>query len=633
MSKLESLEEQLYGKEKKGTEEIESRAKWRGVFPRLLHRRPTSWVDVPKPPEINRGPSRGRVRNLFVIGTIVLLMVLAGMFVFLYLGTRGQEAQVTIDAGETVESGAVFTVPITVFNISRTTLLEGQIVINPPPGAFLREGSQDTESHSRILKSIPALKPGERSVVEVSLRLFGKDAEEQQIGVSYQYRPENLGARFSAHAVHTVKIVKVPLSISWDIPETLSQGQDVDIKVHYISSGRLPFEHMALRMEYPPGFSFVSADPKATVGNNMWEIGELQSEREGIISLKGKITGEEGEIKAFRGGLGSFNALTKEWKPYIDSTREIKIAVTPLSVQGFINGKREGVVTPGQQTRIVINYRNNTQVPLKNITIRTYLTGSMLDIKTIEPEKEGVFDFASGAVVWGPGNVQELREVPPGGGGEIRLAVHMKDPPPVVSERDKDLRVTMRTTIGVASIPKELEGTDLTSQDTVEFKVASKVTFTGKSLYGSSPIPNTGPLPPQVGKTTFYTIKWEIRNFTSDLDNAEVVAALPANVAWGNVFLAEDSTIVYDPAFSQVRWHIGKIKAGTGVLGPALTGVFQISITPAEIDRGKSTKLINESVFKATDMFTQTPVEKKMSELSTELREDPSSKSQDWVVR
>lgn len=632
MSKLEKLEEELYGKEKEGTEEIEGRAKWRGSFPKLLHKRPTSWVDAPKPPEIDPRPSRGRVRNLFVIGTIVLLMVLTGMFVFLYLGTRGQEAQVSIDASETVESGAVLTIPITVFNISRTTLLEGEIVINPPPGAFLREGSQDTEPHSRILKSIPALKPGERSVVEVSLRLFGKDAEEQQIGVSYQYRPENLGARFSAHAIHTVKIVKVPLSISWDIPETLSQGQEVNIRVHYVSSGRLPFQHMALRMEYPPGFSFLSADPKPSVGENMWEIGELQSEREGIIAIKGKISGEEGEVKAFRGGLGSFNALTKEWKPYNDSTREIKIAVTPLAVQGFLAGKREGVVIPGQQTRVTLTYRNNTQVPLKNVTIRMYLTGSIVDAKTVEPEKEGVFDFASGAVIWGPGNVQELREVPPGGGGEIHLNVRMKDPPPVLDEKDKDLKLTMRTTIGVASIPKELEGTDLSSEDTVEFKVASKVIFAGKSLYRSSPIPNSGSMPPEVGKTTFYTIKWEIRNFTSDLDNAEVVTTLPANVTWGNVFLAEDTKIVYDPAFSQIRWHIGKIKAGTGVLNPALTAVFQVSITPGEIDRGKRINLINESVLTATDMFTQTPVERKMPGVSTELHGDATSEPQDWVV-
>ena len=633
MGKLEEVEKQLYGKEKEAQENLERRSRWRMLFPRTRSRLPSIWI--PEHPPTGPQPE-GWVRHpwrYFFGAVFLVLTALAGVFVFFYLRAQGQEARVEIQASDTTESGGVITIPIIYRNVSHTTLHDGEIAIALPPGALLREQGIDNDAPARIVRPIEDLKPGDQGVVEITARLFGQEREDQTIEVIYYYRPENLRAQFSARADKTVRIVKVPLALSWDIPDTLSSGQDVPIKVHYILDNALPFGNISLKMDYPSGFTFTSADPKPVVGDSIWDVGTLQPGVEGVITVHGMVKGEEGEVKAFRSSLGTFNAATKAWKTFSESSKEITIAVTPLSVQGFLGTARESVVRPGTELHFIVTYRNNTNAILKNVTVKALLQGSILNQLTLKPGNEGVVDSQTGAVVWGPGNVPELRQVSPDQSGQFQVTVQTKDQPPVISDKDKNLTVSLRSSIDVASIPEELQGTNLSSADTVEFKVASKVIFSGKSLYGASPIPNSGPFPPQVGQKTTYTIVWEVKNFTNTIANAKIIALLPANVTWENVTHMDGTAITYDNASSRVTWDIGNIPAGTGVLTPTLVGAFQVSITPAEVDRDNVIKLINPSILMGTDSFINEGVDREVGEMSTDVKSDPTAKFGDGIVR
>ena len=633
MGKLEEVEKQLYGKEKEAQDAIERRTKWRMLFSPSRSNAPHIWVPEHVPFGDQETPWVRHPWRYFFGGIFIILTILAGIFVFFYLRSQGQEARIEIQGSSTTQSGGIITFSLVYKNVSHTILHDGEIVVTLPEGSFVREQGSDNEAPPRISKQVEDLKPGDQGVIEITARLFGQEREDEKMQVLYYYRPENLRARFSARAEKSVRIVKVPLALSWEVPETLSRGQETSIKVHYILDSTLPFQDMALRMEYPNGFTFISSEPKATVSNSIWSIGTLEPGKEGIIIIRGVMTGEEGEVKAFRSSLGTFNASTKQLRTFSQSSKEITIAVTPLSVQGFLGSLREGVVKPGAMLNFAIHYRNNTNVVLKNITVKALLVGSILDSLTLNPGNEGIVDSQTGAAVWGPGNVIQLRELEPDESGELVLTIHVKDPPPVISQKDKNLTVVMRSSISVASIPDELRGTKLTAEDTIEFKVASKFIFSGKSLHGSSPIPNSGPFPPQVGQKTSYAILWEIKNFTNDITNAEIIATLPANVTWENVTKTDGASITYDSASSEVRWRIGTIPAGTGVLSPTLTAAFQVAVVPAETDRGHAMKLINQSRLIGTDSFANIPVNQEIDVLTTEIPFDTSAKFGDGAVR
>lgn len=636
MGKLEHLEDELYGKEAES--EIAKRMRHKGELPMPSHSDRTSWQEYESPP-----PLKDKVRpKFFIFDRRVLILLLGGLvflavfgaaiFAYFYFQTQGKEAEVSIFSRDTVESGERVTFSVIVRNTSRFALEDGEVVLVFPSGSTLIEEGEERPAPSRFVKKVSAISPRGEKTIEITARIFGTEFEERSINASFQYRPENLRARFTARISKVLTISRVPIAISWDVPEVVTQNQEMELRVSYISNARASFEGLSFRIEYPPGFKFKSADPKPDSGEMIWRIGTLDPGKGGSIMVRGTITGQEGEVKAFRAGLGLYNSATRDWKTYVDSSRDLKFSTDPLSVKISLGGESSGVVASGDHPTFSIRYRNNTPVILRNVSVRASIEGNIVLMNTIFVSQGGVFDGASQSMIWGPGNIQELREVAPGEEGEFSFSIQTRAQPIVKSVSDKNLLIRVRALARPGETPSELAGTDLESESAAEFKVASKVVFSGKSVYRTSPIPNSGPLPPKVGVETTYAIVWEVKNFTNDLKNAEIKATLPPNIRWKGVISPSDAKITFNESSSEVRWFIGDIPAGTGVISKTLVGAFQVAVTPSQIDIGRALPLTNDAYLIALDSFTEGSIDEKIEPLTTELRQDTLTTSKEWQV-
>ncbi len=632
MGKLDELEKELYGKD---DEELRRRTKRRVLFPQSIRKLPQVWMGKPKKTETPGGDKdilNRKFLKFFSGGVAVLIIVMSSIFLFFYLGTRGREAEVVIHDRSPITAGELVTIPVAFRNISNTTLKEVELTLVLPEGSLVQEEGQDRQAPARIIRKIDDLDPNEEGSVEVPAKLFGKEGEEKEILATLIYRPENLRARFSSKDSKNFLIGRVPLAVIWEIPEIFSNNQEVKAVVRFNSSASFIFRNMWLRLEYPLGFKFLSSSPKPEEGENTWSLGNIDPDEEGAIEVRGRIIGEEGEVKSFRADLGVFNTLTKEWITFRDSSAVGKIAVAPLSVTGFLKGSRETTVGLGENLQFALRYKNNTESTLRNITIRASLQGPVLDLQTLVIDK-GNFDFNTRSLVWNSATAKELSELEPGEEGEFRFEIQTKPRPAVKEDADKNQVVRMSAEIKPAFVPEEFAGTDLTGQDSIEAKVRTKVLFSARALYRSSPIPTKGPLPPKVGAKTVYTIVWEVRNFTNDAENVQVIGILPPNVVWENVFTPQDSRIIFDAATSEVRWNVGRVPAGIGISSPALTLAFQVSITPSTVDRGRTMILLTEPRLSGKDAFTKEDLRETVESIGTELRDDPTASSQDGVVK
>lgn len=630
MSKLEELEEELYVKG--GEKPIEERIRRRTIFPGTLRKPKTFWQEGLIQPATEK-KKRRRFFQIFLAIILLLLITGGAFFIFFYLGTKGNEAKISIQGSDRITGGNTVNIPIVVKNKSSVSLQEVEFAVLLPEGTIVSEEGREFLAPPRISKKLEDLKGSEERVIQVTARMFGMEGEGKKVEAVLLYRPENLRARFSVRESKVFTVGQVPLSISWELPETLRRGQEIEAKIRYGSQSSYVFEGLSLLVEYPDGFIFKSSDPKPEVGETVWKLGALGQGQEGEIVIRGIIAGQEGSVKSFKAGVGIFNTLTKEWKAYAESRGESKIAVMPLAVDGFLHGLKTGAIVPGDELDFSVRYKNNSDFTLKNINVKAFLSGeSLLDFTSLAIDNGGVFDSANGAIVWGPGGTEILREVPAGKSGELSFHIKTRPRPVVRGATDKNLLVRLHSTIEAIGIPKELSGIDLRSDEILDFKVKSKIIFAGRSLYKSSPIINSGPLPPRVGEKTTYAVVWEIRNFTNDLDGVEVKASLPPNVSWENFISPKDARIIFNSASGEVRWNIGSLKAGTGVLTPALLGAFQISITPAVPDVGKTLLLIKDSRLTAKDNFIGEDVELGVESLSIELREDNLTNVNDWRV-
>lgn len=651
MGKIEELHNKMY--ESGSEEELKKRMKYRERFPETLRRPQRSWEE-PKPmTPVARGKIFDRkVLVLMLGGFAFVVMIGMAAFLFFYLGTRGQEVQLALHDQGPLVSGEARTIPIRMRNTSHTTVEDVELSLVLPPGSIVRQGNQETVVVSRFVQKLEDLKPGEERVVEITIRIFGKENDEKRIEAVLLYRPQNLQARFTARASETLIIASVPLAISWDVPQLVARGQEVEVRARYISNARLPFEHMTFRLEYPEGFSFVSANPPPTRDQNSWNLGSIQPGAGGEITVRGVLSGQDGDIKAFRGSLGVFNETSGNYLAYSDASAEARIAAAPLSIQVFFDDQREGVVGEGGTIAFALDYKNNTSSFLKNIVIRASLEEffsasetldtmtpfapsdyRLYDFPSLRVENSGIYDGQTRSILWTPANVAELRELAPGQSGRVRIMIGLRKSLVVRNPSEKNLAVGISAHIEPGAQPSELQGTNLAADDTLRLKVRSRVAFAGRSVSHASPILNTGPLPPEVGKKTTYTIMLEARSFTSALRNVVMTTTLPTHVRWEGKIFPTASRMNFDSGTQDFRWDVGEVPAGTGIFSPALTAAFQVSITPTEFDRGKLVELLKDIKLVGIEGFTGERIEAHIGPLSTELKNDTPSNPKEWLVK
>ena len=630
MGKLEELEEVLYGKEPDGVLRRRSRAR---ALPRTDYRVRTGWGGDQAPRGAAAGLRGFRRATIAIILGALVFVVGTGAFVWWYLGGERHEAEIVIGGRDILEVGEAFTISVAARNISSAALEDADLAIALPPGSLLQgESGLEAPSPARLIERVGSLAPGAEITKEITVRLFGREGEEERVEATLLYRPEGLRARFSSRREKVFTIGRVPLDLFWDIPPSVSPRENAGLTLRYASQARLPFSGVWLRIEYPPGFALSGADPKPAVGDMFWKIGALDPGKEGRIALSGIFDGAGGEVKAFHAGLGSFDEFTKEWRPWRESVKEITLSASPFALEATINGKRGGVIRPGEQVSVDIRYENRGSVAVKNMSVRAYPEGAIADLSTLAIGSGGVFDGTSRAVVWGPGSTERLREIRPGEKGELQFSFTARPRPSITSSSDTRLTFSVRTALDAPDLPLSLQGAPLSSDDAVEAKVATVALLSGRAVFRSSPIVNSGPLPPRAGEKTTYAIVWEVRNFTNDIEEAEVRAALPPNVRWEGAVSPQGAPISYDASASEVRWRIGRAAAGAGALAPALTGAFQVSITPSEIDAGRALTLVSESRLTGRDGFTGDGIAVRTDPLTTELRDDPLTTAKDWLV-
>lgn len=644
MSRLEDVEKDLYGQ---NDAKLNKRMRRSFVLPEMRDAPPNSWESQPQS-DVPEPFMSKRMLKIFVTSLAVVVLVTTGAFLYFYLTNKGQEAAITIQGRDRIDSGEIVSIPFSFKNISRSALQNVNFTIIFPDGTHIIEDGVEKAAPPRLIKKFDDLAPGQEQSFEVSARLFGKENEEKKVDTTLSYQPEGLRANFSTNSSKIFTIGHVPLAISWESPDTVSPNQDVQIRVHYISSSQLTFNNLSLKLDYPPGFSFGSADPKPDVGNTIWKIGDMSPNREGFITIKGTLGGDAGSVKDFKSTLGVFDDQTQAFSVYSESTQELKIATNPLSVQISVDGTREKLISAGDNLNITLHYKNNSAEALKNITIHTFLEGgsgesgdqifapdsgnNLIELNSLSINSGGVYDHSSKSIIWSSGNLPDLQEIQPGGEGDIIFSIHVLDNFPVLSSKDKSLILRIRASIDAGDIPQDLAGTKVGSEDKLDLKTRSKLAFSAKSSHKSSLITNTGSLPPRIGKKTTYTIYWETRNYTNDLQNMQVKATLPPNVKWENSLYPTGVNIVFDDSSREVRWLIGKLPAGTGILSPTLVGAFQVSVTPSDLDLGKVMSLANKSILSGLDVFTGENINVEADALTTELKEDSSSSPSDWIV-
>jgi hypothetical protein len=494
-----------------------------------------------------------------------------------------------------------------------------KLVFEYPSNAILEEGKALIQELGKDQLG-ESIYPGQEATVSFKCRLLGKENEAKEVKARLSYQPKNLNAQYESQTTFTTVIKNVPVTFSFDdLPSTIKSGKDVNFNISYSSYADFPLSNLRIKIEYPSGFEFKKSAPQA-LEQKEWDIGSLNNGDKGRITIGGIISGELNEQKIFRAQLGSWQ--DGEFILLKEIYKGVEIVEPDLRITQQINGSSQFTADSGDLLHYEIFFQNLGQTALENLFLIVELEGQMFDLDSIKAPS-GDYKLGDNSIIFDSKKNSDLRFFDAQKEGKVEFWIELKKDF-TISDIDKG-----KNQIVVDKI--------ILSQAREEFatKINSRVEFSQKGLFFDETFGNSGPLPPEVGQQTTYTITWQIKNHYNQLNNAKIKTILPSNVEFtGKVFPEDQSQkINFNSQSREIIWDIGDLEPGTGVLNPAPNITFQITLTPNSSQKGNPAILIDKAEFSADDQWTAQSLKIIATSTDTTLPDDPNMTSDKGIVK
>lgn len=504
-------------------------------------------------------------------------------------------------------------------NNGNLRLEEPDLIFEFPEHALLEEGVMRREKIGP--DELGDIYPGEEKTFKFKARLFGKENETQTAKVYINYRPKNLNTRYESTSALTTIIDSLPLTFDFDIPSKLEADRNFKFSLNYFSSLEYPLTDLGIKIEYPSNFEFQKSEPQA-MGKTEWEIPLLNKAEGGRIEVNGELSGEIKEQKIFKAVLGVWQ--DGEFIILKEITRGVEITKPHILVLQEINNSREYVASPGELLHYEIFFRNIGEDPFVDLFLVARLDGKAFDLDSIKVS-EGQVSKEDGSIVWDGRDISSLRFLDQGDEGKLEFWVNVKREWAVNSSQG---RAVLRNTVLVSKVKEEFET-----------KINTKLSISQKVYFQDEVFGNLGPVPPEVGKETTYTVIWQAKNYYNDVKNTKVKAILPSNVRLltGEVFPKEEGeNFTFDVMSREIVWSLGNgdpLEAGTGVLNTAPSIAFQVSLKPNSNQRGKTAQLIGQARISGEDQWTEGTVFAASSGVDSDLPHDSTVSYSNGIVK
>ena len=559
----------------------------------------------------------------FKIAMISLALLAVGAFaVFGYLYSRQEglfntgKVKVSISGPENIQAGDEISFSVAYKNDSDVILRDAELTFEWPERSVLAEEFAPPGSLS-VKYDFGTIVPFQEKTVVIKGRIFGLRGEDKTVKASFRYRPENTNSVLEGSASALVRIVSTPLFLKINVPDQTVSDKELNLSIEYQNQSAADFSDVSIKLAYPPGFNFISADPAPALENNIWKLGDIKGKASGAIKIKGDFSGAQGEVKTMYAEIGQLGE-DGQFVPYTGTESRTGLASSALVVFQTVNDSRDYSTNPGAVLRYKIRYKNTTNYQISNAVILAGIDEKYVNIKSLNIPW-GAFDARTNSIIWNSVGVPDLAVLDPKEEGEVSFSIGVK---PVFLPKDfSDKNLTIISTAKITSTvpPEQLAGLPIEGEDRLEAKINTQFSFNEKAYYRDGVIENSGPVPPKVGERTTYAISWQLTTTINDVDDVEVTAVIPPTVEWTGVISPADADIKYNPENGEVKWRAGKVLAGTGIFMPVQKVDFQVAFTPALVHAGDLINLLSNATLKGADNFTGMKIERSAPQINSDL--------------
>jgi len=570
-------------------------------------------------------------KNFFIFASVFLVLTLLyASYIFFKGGITVSNENIDISIlGNNFTAGGEdlqLTVSITNKNSSDLDLVD--LVMEYPKSSSTTPGGSSglPGGVERFRESLGTIPSGAVRNENLKVVLFGEQGSVRPIKFSLEYRVAGSNAIFVKEKSYDVTINSTPLNLSVDAPAEASSNQDITLRVKATLNATHPAAKLLLKLDYPAGFQFESSSPTPSLGNNIWNLGDLPPGAERNISITGKmIDAADGEEKTFNISSGSQGGDKSVIDVVFNSISHTVLIKRPfIEARLLINGVSGNQYAANTKSPIQgeIRWTNNLDTKVNDLSIKAKISGNAVNRGTIDADA-GFYDSATDTITWDKSSESDFSEVNPGDSGSVNFSVS----PVSLFSASGEILANPVINISISISGKQsLEGfetTNLNNSDEATVKIISDVGFAAKALYYSGPFVNRGPVPPKVGSETTYTIEWSLTNTANSISKGVVRSNIPSWMKFVGPISPSGEDLTFNPSTREIVWNIGAIKRGTGITGASRMVSFQVAFTPSLSQVRTTPVIINDSVLTGHDDFANVDVRVSKSSLRTSLDSDP----------
>lgn len=579
---------------------------------------------------LNVKERRGSAGTVFLVVMVVLLIGAAGAFGYLYFfATPKPSVAIEITKPDEVFVGEPFLVTVAYSNESDQVLKNAQIGLAIPEDIVF-VGGKDERARDEAIGDIG---PGSINRKAFTLLVTKGEQSIKSISAKLRYGIEGSAkAQFESATRVDVAVGRTSISLAFTTPQTVFSGERFETKIEYQNNSKQEFRDLRLIAEYPQNYQVEEAVPFPSQRNNEWDIPILRPGERGTVTIAGNAIGEEGSFFSIKTKVvGEFSG-----QEYPLNTQEssIGISVAPLSLRVAANGDENYIAQIGDTLRYTINYKNNSDVPLKDLSAQVGLVGELYDMKTVHTQ--GSFNSITNTLSWAVANVPDFSSLDPGEERILTFEVNLKKDFLIKRLSDKNYTLKVRASIQSPTVPPGVQAQKTVSVATRETKVQGRMVLKSSGYFydASSGILNKGPYPPKVDQPTQYTVHWKLTNYATDVKNVRVSAFLQSGAKFTGVTKTNIDTLpVHNANTGEVVWEIPSLSSGRGIVSVAPEITFQIEAIPPITSLNQDLLLLGETMFRAEDVFTGQTLEGRVPQITTAIPDDSHVTIQNRQVR
>ena len=562
---------------------------------------------------------------IFSIIFFVLTLAYAGYVFFAGGNTISNDnIDISVLGNNFTAGGEELPLVVGITNKNSATLELADLVMTYPKGSTA-DPTSNTENFRESLGTIPA---GGVLNENLKVTLFGEQGGVVPIKISLEYRVAGSNAIFVKDTTFNVTITSTPINLSVEAPSTISPNQNITLNVKATLNATTPLPNILVKLDYPVGFVFVSSVPAPSLGNNVWNLGDLAPGAEHDISISGKMVDVfDGDQKTFNISTGSQSSADKSMidviynsiaqtltvqKPFIDAS---------LSINGV--SQREYATDAKTPINAEIQYTNNLDTKVNNLVIVAKITGNAFDRKTIIAQ-QGFYDSSNDTITWDESSQNALAEVNPGDSGSVDFSLSPLSLYGASGGMLSSPSINIEVDISGSQAALGSSVNQLNNSSSAIVRIISDVGFTTKGLHNSGPFTNTGPIPPKVGVATTYTVVWTLSSTANSISNVQINSTLPPWINFVGPISPTDEYLTYNAETRALVWNADRIPIGAGITGIARTVAFQVSFTPSLSQVGTSPVIVNGAILTGHDDFANVDVTVNKAPMTTALENDPA---------